>query len=146
MTIIECCAVNEFEMALYSNDFSGVEDPDGKIADGVTSDEYDYLFDCILSDYGLTADRPLWRISALGNPCYYISYAVSLIPSFEVLVLSKTEGFESAAKAYLSFFEFPFDAGFEERDVSDVEYMCSFAGLASPFEESSFASICNALG
>lgn len=146
MSLVDCCCEAEFERVLYTGDASGLDDPEGRLADGVTSDEYDYLYDCILSDYQIapSSDR-YWRITAPAYPCYYLSYAVSLIPSLQIFTLSRDRGFEAGAASYLSFFDFQNTKEFEDRTTSDVEFACAHAGLGSPFDEETFISLSKAL-
>jgi|GEM_PF-2097860 hypothetical protein len=145
-SLVDCCCSNEFEKVLYTGDVAGIEDPEGRLADGVTSDEYDYLYDCILSGYNIAPgyDR-YWRITVPAHPCYYLSYAVSLVPSLEIYTLSCERGFEAGAAAYLSLFDYQNTDEFENRDVSDVEYMCRHIGVGSPFDERSFIALSEAL-
>ena len=138
-------ADDEFEEALYSGNFDGIYDPDGLFEDGVTSDEYDYLYACILDGYGFETGDKYWRGSVTVSPCYYLSYAVAYINCFEIYASSVEDGFDSAAKKYLELFEFPGDDGFDERDISDVEFYSEKAEIASPFDESAYIGIYRAL-
>ena len=145
LSVVYTLADNEFEYALYTGDTDGIDDPDGLLADGVSSDEYDYLYDCILKDYGFEYGDSYWRNTVTKNPCYYVSYAVSMVASLEFYAEALNNGYEAGVKAYLKLFEFPLDPEYEDRDVSDVEYMCESAGIASPFEKEAFEEMARAL-
>lgn len=145
-TLINGATCSEFEKILYTGDAGGLDDPEGRFADGITSDEYDYLYKCILGEYDIAHGmETYWRVTVPAHPCYYLSYSVSMIPSLELYVLSENEGFETAVKAYLSLFGLHDDDAFEARNVSDIEFACSRIGIGSPFDEEAFASLSAAL-
>ena len=145
-SLINSATCSEFEKVLYTGDSSGIDDPEERLADGITNDEYDYLYKCILSDYDIAYGmETYWRTAVPAHPCYYLSYAVSMIPSLELYVLSEEEGFEAGVGAYLSLFDFQNSDEYRLRDVSDIEFICNYIGVASPFEEETFASLSKAL-
>ena len=145
-SLINSATCSEFEKVLYTGDSSGIDDPEERLADGITNDEYDYLYKCILSDYDIAYGmETYWRTAVPAHPCYYLSYAVSMIPSLELYVLSEEEGFEAGVGAYLSLFDFQNSDEYRLRDVSDIEFICNYIGVASPFEEETFASLSAAL-
>lgn len=146
ISIINCACCTEFEKVLYTGDIGSLTDPEGRFADGITYDEYDYLYDRILSEYDIASGyERYWRITVPASPCYYISYSVSLIPSIEFFMLAKEKGFDAGARAYLSIFEFENTEEYENRDVCDVDYMCRIAGIGSPFEEDTFIKLYDTL-
>ena len=139
-------ANNEFEIALYTGKADGIEDPEGRLSDGISYDEYDYLYKCILQGYGFEFNDDYWRNTVTKSPCYYVSYSVSMVASIEFFAEAMNNGYESGVRAYLKLFEFSHEDGYEDRDISDIEYMCRSAGIASPFEEDAFINIKKALG
>ncbi len=145
LTVIYSLADDEFERAVYSGNFDGINDPEKKLSDGVTPDEYDYLYARILEGYDFEYGDNYWRNSVTKSPCYYISYAVSMVASLQIYAEAKNRGFDAGAAAYLGLFECPLDDGYEDRELSDIEYFCSYAGIASPFEQSAYNEIKNAL-
>ena len=145
LTVVYSLADDEFERALYSGDFDGINDPDKLLSDGVTPDEYDYLYACILEGYDFEYGDSYWRNTVTKSPCYYISYAVSMVTSLEIFAEAKNRGFDAGAAAYLGLFECPLDDGYEDKELSDIEYFCKYAGLGSPFEQASYNEIKNAL-
>ena len=145
-SLINSAACSEFEKVLYTGDASGIDDPEGLLSDGVTSDEYDYLYKCILSGYDIAHGmETYWRTAVPAHPCYYLSYAVSMIPSLELYVLSEEEGFEAGVGAYLSLFDFQNTDEYDSTGLPDVEFVCSHIGVGSPFEEETFVSLSKAL-
>ena len=145
LTVVYSLADDEFERALYSGDFDGIRDPERKLSDGVSPDEYDYLYNCILNGYSFEYGDSYWRNSVTKSPCYYLSYAVSMVVSLEIYAEAKNGGFGDGAAAYLGLFDCPNEDGFEDRDASDIEYFCEYTGLASPFTQGAFNSIKNGL-
>lgn len=71
-----------------------------------------------------------WHYAIVANSLYYLSYAVSLIPTLEIYVTAEEQGFEQAVRLY--------------KTLSDVETGETFlevlekAGLSSPFDEQVF--------
>ncbi|MBQ7669116.1 MAG: hypothetical protein IJS45_00165 [Clostridia bacterium] len=145
-SLINSTACSEFEKVLYTGDASGIDDPEGRLADGVTSDEYDYLYKCILGEYDIAYGmETYWRTAVPAHPCYYLSYAVSMIPSLELYVLSEEEGLEAGVGAYLSLFDFQNTDEYRQSDEADIEFVCNYIGVGSPFEEETFISLSEAL-
>ena len=76
-----------------------------------------------------------WHYAIVSNSLYYLSYAVSLIPTLEIYVTAEEQGFEQAVRLY--------------ETLSDVETGETFlevlekAGLSSPFDEQVFRRIQN---
>ncbi len=102
-TILYATSVNEFERAVYTNTYAGVNHEtimqDGKI----TKDEYDLLYQSIQADLGIDgiAGDSYWRHVTVGSPAYYISYALSMSCSLQLLSFAETEGLQSAIGKYL---------------------------------------------
>ena len=145
LTVVYSLADDEFERAVYSNNYEGIEDPEGKLSDGVTPDEYDYLYHCIMLGYDVDTSNYYWRNTVSKSPCYYVSYAVSMITSLEIFAEAVNNGYEAGAAAYLALFDAPCSDGYEDRECSDIEYYCEYAGIESPFEEAAYQGIVSAL-
>ena len=145
LTVVYSLADDEFERAVYSGNYEGIEDPDGKLSDGVDPDEYDYLYACILRGYDFEYGDNYWRNTVTKSPCYYVSYAVSMVVSLEIFAEAVNKGYDEGAKAYLALFSAPVADEYEEREGSDIEFYCEYAGLCSPFEEEAYGGIVDAL-
>ena len=145
LSVVYSTANDEFERALYTGAYDGIPDPQGKFADGISADEYDYLYERILSTYEFETGDNYWRNTVTKSPCYYISYAVSMTASLGIFAKAEISGYEKGVEAYLKLFEFPLTEEYENRDVSDVEFMCESAGIGSPFEKGAYALISKAL-
>ena len=134
-TILLTAAVDEFEYLCYTGTYDGTDPAiisilsDGK----VDASEFDSLFKQVLTDYGIAGlgFEDYWRGVTLSSPGYYISYAVSLIPSVCLFDKAVEEGLDAAIESYKRFFTFTD----EDRNLS-FEEVVSYAGLDSPFDES----------
>ena len=146
LTVVYSLADDEFERALYMGKTDGIPDPDDKFSDGITPDEYDYLYERILNTYGFEYGDNYWRGTVTTSPCYYVSYAVSMTVCLGIFAEAKNEGYDAGVSAYLELFDCPVDDGFEDKEVSDVEYYCERSGIGSPFERSTYRQIVRALG
>lgn len=145
LSMVYSAATEEFEKIVYTGNTEGVYDPEGKLSDGISDDEYDYLYACVLDGYDFAYGDDYWRVSALKNPCYQISYSISLAVALQIFALAEEDGYEEAASAYLASFTSPLEAGFEDRESSDIEYLCERAGLSSPFKEATYVHLSNFL-
>ncbi len=109
---LNALAVNEFERAVYTNEYNGLHSrrymADGKI----TKNEYDSLYVSILTELGISqlANERYWRWVTLPNPCYYISYSVSLLCSLQLYGQSAT-AFGDAVNSYLKLLTYPKEKG-----------------------------------
>ena len=137
-------AVDEFEYVVYS----------GKYSDGTPYDStvksYDELFAEIIADYGLSdlGVNGYWRRVCIESPCYYIAYAMSMIPSLELYVIAENNGLEAAKEAYFKLYAFTESEELTARYESGEVYVTAgftdilaYAGLSSPFEESVYLRI-----
>ena len=145
LTVVYSLADDEFERAVYSGNFDGINDPENKLSDGVTPDEYDYLYARILNGYDFEYGDNYWRDTVTKSPCYYVSYSVSMVTALEIFAEAKNHGFDKGVSAYLGLFDAPLDDGYEDRELSDIEYFCDYTGLSSPFEQAAYNEIKNAL-
>lgn len=85
----------------------------------------------ILSSYGGTASRTYFMAACLTSPCYYISYATSLIEALQFAALS----FEDAKTTYTDLIENCAKLTMVERWEE--------AGLTSPFNKQTFITLGN---
>ena len=97
-TVLLASAVDEFEYCVYTSTA-----PDGTYAE-YDADDYDQLFSSILELYGLAekANPAYWRLVTITSAGYYISYAMSALPSVEILSIAGDKGFETARDVYFN--------------------------------------------
>lgn len=96
-------AVNEFEVAVYLDNYIGTNSNKIMADNQITKDEYDYLFESILTDYGLsTMYSYYWRLVAIRQPAYYISYSISAVTSLQLFINANNKGFDSAINKYIN--------------------------------------------
>ena len=77
-----------------------------------------------------------WKLVCVENPCYYISYAMSLIPSLGIYEMAM-EDFDNAKNCYLDLCE-----------VKDVDFLeaLSNTGLYNPFNEEVYINLSELIG
>ena len=77
--------------------------------------------------------KDYWKYVALENAGYYISYAVSLIPSISLYSIAN-EDLDKGIDSYLDICKYSF---------ADKDYLTALsdAGLYNPFSEESFVQI-----
>ena len=135
-TILLSLIVDEFEERVYKAD--GVEH--------FTTADFERIMEEVCQNYGgyeflcenLTDVQSYWQLVALEHPVYYVSYAVSLIPSIDLYFMA-SEDWDSAMEVYIGLTrELEPDAAFLEA--------LEQAGLASPFEEKVYQSIASMYG
>ncbi|MBQ7378783.1 MAG: hypothetical protein IJW70_03770 [Clostridia bacterium] len=118
--VILCLSVDEFEQTVYAN-------PDAYSDPSLLDD----LFTNIIGSYidpavfGLSISE-YWHYVAFDAAGYYVSYAVSLIPCFELYFMAETD-LEKAVQTYLSLSEYEGNKTYFE--VLDL------AGLQNPLDE-----------
>lgn len=150
--ILLATAVDEFEQVVYTGKYYGSNTTAKNIvADGqVTLDEYDKLFEAICTPYGIDTllNMAYWRYVVIESPCYYISYAMSLLPSVQILLKADAEGFEAAKESYLKLFTFTDEPTMAHRDIEDniifdgtYDDVLKYAGLNNPFEKASYTKL-----
>ena len=137
--------VDNFEQAIYLNEYDG-KNADIIMEDGaITYDEYDLLYSSICADYGVTTEALLagyWRYGmTITSPCYYISYSVSAISVLQLYEMAGTEGFDAAKDAYLKLFTYT-----DENPELDTEGVLLYAGLYSFNDEQLYKELAEALG
>ncbi len=135
-TILVSLIVDEFEERVYTA--QGVEN--------FTTADFDRIMEEVCQSYGgydflrenLTDVQAYWRMVAVEQPVYYVSYAVSLIPSMD-LYFTACDDWDQALDIYLGMTR---DL---EADTTFLEALES-AGLASPFDERVYMVIAGLYG
>lgn len=130
-TILASTVIDAFEQRVYSLDS----------VEGMTSADFDQIMTEVCEPFGnvssITDFTVYWRLVAVSNPVYYISYAVSAVAALEICALAE-EDYASALTAYNALVE-----GIKPEDgfLGALEK----AGLTSPFEEQTYIDITNNL-
>ncbi len=118
-----------FEQRVYENaDLSASE------YDGVFNECVSKLGAAVLLEDNMTMNpSDYWHIAIVANSMYYLSYAVSLIPSIELYVIAEEEGLEEAAERYIALTE----------GDSEIEFQKALkkADLCSPFDEEVYTKL-----
>ena len=127
-TVLIASCVDEFEYCVYTG-----TTPDGQ-STTYTSEDYDDLFISIMELYGIadTTRTTYWRSVTIPHAGYYISYAMSALPSIEILSIAGTDGYETAKSVYFNT-HFSFTADY-------ASYLVE-VGLTSVFDESLYISL-----
>lgn len=138
-TVLMASIVNEFERRVYqANDIDSIDFDNLYVEVGDYFGGYERIMKSIYGDtYGSQIDY--WKRVALSNAGYYISYAMSNIPSLEIYSLALTDMSE-ARKAYTSVY-----APASEYTQEDFLKVIEAANLYSPFDEEAYKLI-NKLG
>lgn len=125
LTIIEGCMFDEFQQIIYRDT---LESDYNLVFESLTSD---YRFDeIIIPELGSN----YWSLvhHNFVMPLYYISYAVSALPSLEIFFISQNNR-ESAISAYRSVIN---ESGYREYLT-----VLQDAGLHSPFDETAYQNL-----
>lgn len=138
-------AVDEFEQAVYAGTWG-----DSAQYREIAKHEYDGLFEEIMKEYGISGalNSSYWRYVVIEAPCYYISYAMSAIPSMGIFCKANEEGFEAARESYFKLFTFSDEEslckvydevnehGIVNKEVTATySEILNFCGLYGPFQE-----------
>lgn len=111
MTVVSALAVDTFEQAIYTDNYTGAYSKQ-IMADGtITTDEYDMLYRGILVGFGVKDYENVgfggyWRYVTISAPCYYVSYSVSALSVLQLYANSDNIGFEATKDAYLKLFTY----------------------------------------
>jgi oligoendopeptidase F len=111
MTVVSALAVDTFEQAIYTDNYTGAYSKQ-IMADGtITTDEYDMLYRGILVGFGVKDYENIgfggyWRYVTISAPCYYVSYSVSALSVLQLYANSDNIGFEATKDAYLKLFTY----------------------------------------
>lgn len=128
-TIVLATCCDTFERTVYADE-------------SLSASDYDRVFvDCakelgaysLLKNYLGDTPEDYWHIAVISNSMYYLSYAVSLIPSIEFFIIAQQDGFSRAAECYYDLCTVDGEALFHESLLE--------AGLSSPFENVVFIKI-----
>lgn len=130
-SICNCVAVNEFETYVYSHD-------------QYVAESFDYFMIDIMKELGIYdffktiyADPvSYWHYVCIDNAGYYISYAMSMVPSLSLYCMG-LENFEVAAEAYKNI------CVVGENDT--FLGVLSRANISSPFDEKTYTDIVDAI-
>ena len=135
-TIIMATIINEFERRVYLSsdidtiDFASLYEEVGNYFGG-----YEKIMRSVYGDqYGSQIDY--WKRVALSNPGYYISYAMSNIPSLELYSIAK-DNYVKAITSYSAIY-LP-DKKYSQADFIKV---IEASGLYSPFSKDAYTLIC----
>ncbi|MGN1372828.1 MAG: hypothetical protein ACI4VK_02135 [Candidatus Coproplasma sp.] len=125
--IIQMSVINEFEYTVYS----AVDTP-------YTVEDYADILDTLCDEYGISdgvtnAFSQYTIYVSCANPCYYISYGVSLVPTIDLFIKAQ-ENYKVAQECYRILQE---DAAKED----GFKAALALAGIGSPFDESTFLNI-----
>ena len=142
-TIVQSTIVDEFEQAVYSNTYGS-----GQYSGGIDPSKYGDLYEEILASYGEgMADilgTDYWQYVVVDSPAYYISYAMSALPSLEIFVKAQQGGLNSARDSYFKLYTFSRNqASADTNGDGTVTYReaLNYAGLGSPFSASLYTAI-----
>lgn len=135
-TVCMSSAVDELEQAAYTGSYNG----------RTVNGGYHALFGEILDSYGDAADilqenNDYWYYVAFDNAAYYISYAMSALPSVDLYTIAENNDLEIARTTYFKLFRYcEDDVRMASYSYSDV---LSYCGLGSPFEQAIYSRIYN---
>lgn len=160
LSIIMSTAVDEFEYLVYSGatTYNGKPITGVKIEGGAVVTDYTKLFQTVLNSYCSGQSQYYWSYVVFNNPAYYISYAMSALPSLEIYAKANVDGLNAARDSYLKLFTFSDEEQFVETEVSydddgtpqysksikdGVTYqsILNWAGLSGPFQDDLYKTI-----
>ena len=153
VNIIIATAVDEFEQACYTGMYNG-KPIDCSYAD---------LFVQILGGYkgtykGMEINAKVflnsryWAYVVFNSSAYYISYAMSALPSIELYVRARQEGMFEGRDSYVKLFTFSNDSRFaiisdsgkkSLKPDATYEAILNFSGLQGPFQKGLYTSLKN---
>lgn len=130
--MIMATIIDEFEQEVYA--LESVE--------GMTSADFDAIMTKVCEKYGgaewvsdkLADPYAYWRMVAISNPVYYISYAISAVSATEIFYVAEEVGQDEAYTIYTTLVE---GVTYEDGFLGALE----IAGLGSPFEEETYEKI-----
>lgn len=142
-TVLMSTAVDEFEQNVYAlaaNDTA------------LASTDLQALFEEIMSSYGIGGlfDSNYWRKVVVDSPCYYISYAMSALPSMGIYATAQKDGFDKAKDCYFKLYTFADNADLAHVDeqgnkIVDATYseILHWAGLYGAFDNELYVLLAN---
>lgn len=132
-TVLNATAIDEFEQAVYTGSCEGYTT--------LNANNYQDLYDTICTKYGINDKEngnTYWMGVCFDNAAYYISYAMSALPSIEIYAkaVDKDGGPDVARTAYLTLFT---------NTSTDYNTVLAAAGLHNAFEEALYTELTNAI-
>ena len=132
-TVLNATAIDEFEQAVYTGSYEGYTT--------LNKNNYQDLYDTICTKYGINDEEngnTYWMGVCFDNAAYYISYAMSALPSIEIYAkaVDKDGGPDVARTAYLTLFT---------NASTDYNTVLAAAGLHNAFEEALYTELTNAI-
>lgn len=132
-TVLNATAIDEFEQAVYTGSYEGYTT--------LNANNYQDLYDTICTKYGINDEEngnTYWMGVCFDNAAYYISYAMSALPSIEIYAkaVDKDGGPDVARTAYLTLFT---------NASTDYNTVLAAAGLHNAFEEALYTELTNAI-
>lgn len=132
-TVLNATAIDEFEQAVYTGSYEGYTT--------LNKNNYQDLYDTICTKYGINDEEngnTYWMGVCFDNAAYYISYAMSALPSIEIYAkaVDKDGGVDVARTAYLTLFT---------NTSTDYNTVLAAAGLHNAFEEALYTELTNAI-
>lgn len=132
-TVLNATAIDEFEQAVYTGSYEGYTT--------LNANNYQDLYDTICTKYGINDEEngnTYWMGVCFDNAAYYISYAMSALPSIEIYAkaVDKDGGVDVARTAYLTLFT---------NASTDYNTVLAAAGLHNAFEEALYTELTNAI-
>ncbi len=132
-TVLNATAIDEFEQAVYTGSYEGYTT--------LNANNYQNLYDTICTKYGINDKEngnTYWMGVCFDNAAYYISYAMSALPSIEIYAkaVDKDGGPDVARTAYLTLFT---------NASTDYNTVLAAAGLHNAFEEALYTELTNAI-
>ena len=155
-TIILSTAVDEFEYICYTDatEYDGQPLPTVTLDGGEKITDYGTLYKTILRSYWSNVstyfNENYWAYVVFDQAGYYISYAMSALPSLEIYAKATNEGLEAARESYIKLFTFSDNSDFMGKDedgytiIKDTvtyQQILNWAGLKGPFEEELYKTI-----
>ena len=135
--IVMASVIDGFEQRVYELDDDTVMAMTGADFDAIMSDVCEVFGGYVWVKSNGSDPYAYWRLVAISNPVYYISYAVSAVAALEVGAMAEQD-YEAALAAYTTL-------------VEGVTYEDGFLGalakaeFTTPFEEETFQNIGNLL-
>lgn len=105
-----------------------------------------------MKQYGIekTLNSAYWRYVVIEAPCYYISYAMSALPSMGIYVKAMQEGFDVAKESYFKLFTFSDNQAFTTVDgagdkvvTATYQEILNYCGLYGPFQQELYQQLSN---
>lgn len=123
LTVVMSTILDEFEQYVYTHEITDPAELDeimNQIRDSYASKE-------TLDSYGVVDLNKYWKLVAIEQECYYISYGVSALASMQLFGIAN-ENFDEAIAAYEIILNAP-------QEGDGFMATLSKAGLLSPFDE-----------